>query len=65
MEKLKNIQAYVNETGITVDDMKGMVIRTSLDFGCRVAHMDNDELQQTENMFLALFTLNELIDMVE
>lgn len=65
MGKLKNIQAYVNETGVTVEDMKDLIIRTSLDFGCRVAHMDSDELQDTENLFMVLFTFKEVIDLVE
>ena len=65
MGKCENIQAYVNETGISKADMKDMIIRTALDFGCRVAHMDGDELQDTENLFFLLFTFNEVIDIVE
>ena len=65
MGKCENIKAYVNETGVTVEDMKDMILRTALDFGCRVAHMDGEELQDIENMFLVLFTFKEVIDMVE
>jgi hypothetical protein len=65
MAKYKNIKEYVEKTGITVDDMKFYIIRSSLDLGCKVAHMDEDELQDAENMFDALYYFNELLDSVE
>ncbi len=65
MAKFKNIKEYVEKTGITVDDMKFYIIRSSLDLGCKVAHMDEDELQDAENMFDALYYFNELLDSVE
>lgn len=65
MAKYKNIKEYVEKTGITVDDMKFYILRSSLDLGCKVAHMDEDELQDAENMFDALYYFNELLNSVE
>jgi len=65
MAKYKNIKEYAEKTGITVEDMKHYILRSSLDLGCRVAHMDEDELQDTENVFNALHFFNELLNNVE
>ena len=65
MAKYKNIKEYVEKTGITVDDMKFYILRSCLDLGCKVAHMDEDELQDAENMFNTLHFFNELLDNVE
>lgn len=65
MAKYKNIKEYVEKTGITVDDMKFYILRSSLDLGCKVAHMDEDELQDVENVFDTLYYFNDLLDSVE
>lgn len=65
MAKYKNIKEYVEKTGITVDDMKFYILRSSLDLGCKVAHMDEDELQDVENVFNTLYYFNDLLDSVE
>ena len=65
MAKYKNIKEYAEKTGITVEDMKRYILRSSLDLGCRVSHMDEDELQDAENVFNALHFFNEILDNVE
>lgn len=64
MERYNSIQEYTEKTGVTVDDMKDMILRTSLDFGCRVAHMDDDDIQDAEHMFETLWRFNDLLDSV-
>ena len=65
MEKYKNIKEYVEKTGVTVEDMKHYILRSCLELGCRVSLMDNEELQDTENVFTTLYLFNELLDGVE
>lgn len=65
MEKLENINAYVKETELTINEMKDMILRTAIAFGCRMAHMEDEELQDAEKMFFVLLTFNEILDMVE
>lgn len=64
MKKYNCIKEYAEKTGVTVDDMKDMILRTSLDFGCRVAHMDDDDIQDVEHMFETLWRFNDLLDSV-
>lgn len=65
MEKYKNIKEYAEKTGVTVEDMKQYILRSCLELGCRVSFMDNEELQDTENVFTTLYLFNELLDGVE
>lgn len=65
MERFKNIQAYIENVGDTREDMKERLLRTALDFGCRISHMDGFEQQETEDMFFVLYRFNELLDTVE
>lgn len=64
MEKYNSIREYAEKTGVTVDDMKDMILRTALDFGCDVAHVEDDKLQDVENMFSTLWRFNDLLDSV-
>lgn len=64
MEKYNSIREYAEKTGVTVDDMKDMILRTALDFGCDVAYVEDDKLQDVENMFSTLWRFNDLLDSV-
>ena len=64
MEKYNSIKDYLDSEEMTVDDLKDMILRTSLDFGCNVAHIEDDKLQDVENMFSALWRFNDLLDSV-
>ena len=64
MEKYNSIKDYLDSEEMTVDDLKDMILRTSLDFGCNVAHVEDDKLQEVENMFSTLWRFNDLLDSV-
>ncbi len=64
MEKYNSIKDYLDSEEMTVDDLKDMILRTSLDFGCNVAHVEDDKLQDVENMFSTLWRFNDLLDSV-
>lgn len=64
MEKYNSIKDYLDSEEMTVDDLKDMILRTSLDFGCNVAHVDEDVLKDTENLFYTLSKFNDLLDSV-
>ena len=64
MEKYNRIKDYLDSEEMTVDDLKDMILRTSLDFGCNVAHIEDDKLQDVENMFSTLWRFNDLLDSV-
>lgn len=64
MERYNSIQKYAEKTGVTVDDMKDMILRTSLDFGCNIAHVEDDKLHDIEHMFETLWRFNDLLDSV-
>ena len=64
MEKYNSIKDYLDSEEMTVDDLKDMILRTSLDFGCNVAHVEDDKLQDVENMFSTLWLFNDLLDSV-
>lgn len=64
MEKYNSIKDYLDSEEMTVDDLKDMILRTSLDFGCNVAHIEDDKLQDVENMFSTLWRFNDLLDSV-
>jgi len=64
MEKYNSIKDYLDSEEMTVDDLKDMILRTSLDFGCNVAHIEDDKLQEVENMFSTLWRFNDLLDSV-
>ena len=64
MEKYNSIKDYLDSEEMTVDDLKDMILRTSLDLGCNVAHIEDDKLQDVENMFSTLWRFNDLLDSV-
>ena len=64
MEKYNSIKDYLDSEEMTVDDLKDMILRTSLDFGCNVAHIEDDKLQDVENLFSTLWRFNDLLDSV-
>ena len=64
MEKYNSIKDYLDSEEMTVDDLKDMILRTSLDFGCNVAHVEDDKLQDVENMCSTLWRFNDLLDSV-
>ena len=65
MEKYKNIKEYAEGTCMEVDDMKYYILRSCLELGCRVFHMDEAELQEAEHVFSVLDLFNNLLDNVE
>lgn len=65
MEKYKNIKEYCEKNNISREDFQYYMLRTAIDFGSRVAHIQEDELQDTENMFTTLHFFNDIINKVE
>lgn len=65
MEKYKNIKEYCEKNNISKEDFRFYMLRTAIDFGSRVAHIQEEELQDVENLFTTIHFFNDIINKVE
>lgn len=67
MKKYKNVQEYIDHEwhGDTRDDMKDLILRTSLDLLSYCGHNFEGDPQPSEHAAFPLLTLNEILDSVE
>ena len=65
MKKFKNMEAYLKDNEMTREDMKEMILRTSLDLLGECAHNFSGDPQPSENASIPLITLNNILDKVE
>ena len=65
--KYKNLQEYIDNEwhGETRDDIKDLILRTSLDLLSYCAHNFGEDPQPSESASIPLVTLNDILDRVE
>lgn len=65
MKKSKNISEYFENSHLTVEDMKDMILRSSLDLGCYAVNNFGGDVFETSHVFTTLYYFNDILDNVE
>ena len=65
IEKAKNLTQYFEAQEFTRDDLKEMILRSSLALLMECAHNFDGDARETEKAAQPLFFLNQILDEVE
>lgn len=65
MEKYNSIKDYLDSDVMTKEDVKNLILRSSLSLGCECAHLFNGDGKEVETIFLALEKFNSILDNVK
>ena len=64
-KKYNNLKAYFDEQLLNREDMKDLLLRSSLHLLMDCAHNFGEDAKKTEEVAQPLFYLNEILDTVE
>ena len=65
MEKFDSLQKYLNQIDMTVDDLKDMMLTSTLSLGINAVKNFDENVHETAHVFETLFYLNDILDSVE